>query len=206
MDKLQEDRVRAIIAAIMAGTIFESDRFNDDLAYVQDLGLITHHPPIRFANPIYQEIIPRVFSYGMQVPIPEGYVENESWYIGKGRLNMNALLTEFQNFYREHSEVWLGKFDLHEVGRQLLLMAFLQRVINGGGRVEQEMAVGKGRSDLIVYFRSERFVLELKLHCHPVDEERDLAQLAGYIDTLREKHGYLILFELLTMHRDATHP
>ena len=58
VDKLHEDRIRAIITAIMAGTIFESDRFNDDLAYVQDLGLITHKPPIRFANPIYQEIIP----------------------------------------------------------------------------------------------------------------------------------------------------
>jgi hypothetical protein len=196
VDKLHEDRVRAIITAIMAGTIFESDRFNDDLAYVQDLGLITHKPPIRFANPIYQEIIPRVLCYGMQVSIPEDYVENKSWYISNGKLSMDALLTEFQKFYREHSEVWLGKFDFREVGRQLLLMAFLQRVINGGGRVEREMAVGKGRSDLIVYFGSERFVLELKLRYRPVDEERGLAQLADYLDTLREKHGYLILFEI----------
>ena len=128
VDKLHEERVRAIITAVMAGTIFESDRFNDDLAYVQDLGLITRKPPIRFANPIYQEIIPRVLSYGMQVSIPMAYLEEESWYIKDGKLDMNALLSEFQKFYRRHSESWLGKFDFREVGRQLLLMAFLQRI------------------------------------------------------------------------------
>ena len=106
VDKLHEERVRVIIAAIMGGTIFESDRFNDDLAYVQDLGLITRKPPIRFANPIYQEIIPRVLSYGMQVSIPEDYVKTESWYVKDGHLDMNALLVEFQKFYRRHSEVW----------------------------------------------------------------------------------------------------
>jgi len=67
VDKLREERVRGIVTAIISGSAYETDRFNDDLAYVQDLGLITRKPPIRFANPIYQEIIPRVLNYGMQM-------------------------------------------------------------------------------------------------------------------------------------------
>jgi hypothetical protein len=47
---------------------------------------------------------------------------------------MPALLVEFQDFYREHSESWLDKFSFHESGKQLLLMAFLQRIVNGGAK------------------------------------------------------------------------
>ena len=35
-----------------------------------------------------------------------------------------------------------------ECGHQLLLMAFLQRIINGGGRIDREMALARGRADL----------------------------------------------------------
>jgi len=179
-----------------ADALYESDSLNDDLAYVQDLGLITRKPPIGFANPIYQEIIPRVLSYDRQISIPQDYVANEAWYIKTGRLDMDALLKAFQQFYRENSEAWLEKFDFREVGRQLLLMAFLQRIVNGGGRIEREMAVGNGRSDLVVYFGGDCFVLELKLRRCPQDEERGLGQLAAYLDKLGEGRGYLVLFEL----------
>lgn len=196
VDKLREERVRRVVTAIIAGAIYESDSLNDDLVYVQDLGLVTRKPPIGFANPIYQEIIPRVLSYDRQISIPGDYVEDVTWYINDGRLDMDALLKSFQEFYRENSEAWLERFDFREVGRQLLLMAFLQRIINGGGRIEREMAVGNGRSDLVVYFGGDCFVLELKLRHRPQDEERGLRQLAAYLDRLGEGRGYLILFEL----------
>ena len=75
---------------------------------------------------------------------------------------MDALLAAFQKFYRRYSEAWLEKYDFREVGRQLLLMAFLQRVINSGGHIEREMAVGNGRCDFAVDYGGERQVIELK--------------------------------------------
>ena len=39
----------------------------------------------------------------------------------------------FQTFFREHSEHWLGRFDYQEAGPQLLLQAYLQRIVNGAG-------------------------------------------------------------------------
>ena len=56
----------------------------------------------------------------------------------RGSLDVGKLLVAFQAFYREHSEHWLGRFDYREAGPQLLLQAFLQRVVNGGGRIERE--------------------------------------------------------------------
>ncbi|MCP4696202.1 MAG: type I restriction enzyme HsdR N-terminal domain-containing protein, partial [Gammaproteobacteria bacterium] len=112
------------------------------------------------------------------------------------RLDMDALLKAFQEFYREHAEAWLEKYDFREVGRQLLLMAFLQRLVNGGGRIEREMAVGNGRADLVVAFGPDRFVLELKLHRRKNDETKGKQQLARYLSRLGLEHGYMLFFEV----------
>ena len=82
-----------------------------------------------------------------------------------GSLNMDKLLDAFQQFFREHSESWLERFDYREAGFQLLLQAFLQRIINGGGSIDREYALGRGRVDLLVRWRyptEQRIVLELK--------------------------------------------
>jgi hypothetical protein len=65
-------------------------------------------------------------------------------------LNLPKLLTQFQQFFREHSEGWIGRFDYKEAGPQLLLQAYLQRIVNGGGRIEREYGLGLGRTDLYV--------------------------------------------------------
>lgn len=56
---------------------------------------------------------------------------------------MDALFREFQIFWRRHGDLWEAKADYTEAFPHLLVMAFLQRVINGGGRVEREFAAGR---------------------------------------------------------------
>jgi len=46
----------------------------------------------------------------------------------------------------------------------LLLMAFLQRIINGGGRIEREMATGNGRTDLVIFWKTQVITIEIKMH------------------------------------------
>ncbi|MCF8208713.1 MAG: ATP-binding protein [Rhodoferax sp.] len=195
IDKLKEDRVRGVVNAIIDGSELSDDRLNDALAYCQDLGLVSRKPPIRFANPIYQEIIPRVMSYHWQLSIPQDDAD-PFWYIKDGQLDMDALLRAFQKFYRENSEAWLSRYDFREVGRQLLLMAFLQRIVNGGGSITREMAIGNGRADLVVEYGGKTFVLELKLKRSPADLDKGQRQLSRYLTRLGQSHGYLLLFEL----------
>jgi len=75
-------------------------------------------------------------------------------------------------------------------------MAFLQRILNSGGRIEREMAVGNGRTDLVIYYGPDCFVLELKLNHDSFCEPEGLEQLAAYLDKLGEGRGYLVLFEI----------
>ena len=54
-----------------------------------------------------------------------------------GSLDMDKLLAAFAQFFRENSDIWLHRYANQEAGPQLLLQAFLQRVVNGGGHVRQ---------------------------------------------------------------------
>ncbi len=194
IDKLREPSVKRVVVAIINGEAPAFDELNDALAYTRDLGLIAPKPPVRFANPIYQEIVPRVLSLGFQEVLPQDLVDPR-WYIKDGRLDLEALLKAFQKFYRRYSEAWLGKYDFREVGRQLLLMAFLQRIINASGRVEREMAIGNGRCDLWIEYGPDQFVIELKLYRDEETRQDGLEQAARYLDQMGLSQGYLILFE-----------
>ncbi len=191
-EKLHEERVRRVIEPILIGAEPQMDVMNDDLLYVRDLGMISELPNIRIANPIYQEIIPRTLSHVMQVSM----VQEVAWYLrSDGSLDMILLLAAFQEFFAEHSEAWLSRFEYQEAGPHLLLMAFLQRVVNGGGRIHREFAVGSGRADLVVEYGGRRDVLELKLRQGPRTEADGIEQLGGYLTRLGESEGYLVLFD-----------
>ena len=65
---------------------------------------------------------------------------------GRGRrLDVEGLLAAFQEFFREHSEHWVQRFEqYHEAGPQLLLQAHLQRVVNGGDGLSGSTRSGAG--------------------------------------------------------------
>ena len=199
-NKLREDRVRRVVEPILAGTS-ESAWSSEDVAYVHDLGLVALDADgtPRIANPIYAEVVPRHLSHAVQMGLPQ----RMAWYVdGDGGLDVAGLIEAFQTFFREHSEHWVQRFEqYHEAGPQLLLQACLQRVVNGGGRIEREYALGRGRVDLLILWpqggRTRRFVIECKVLYQ--DPERTiaegLAQTRGYMDRCGAESGHLIVFD-----------
>ena len=197
-DRLDEERVRRVVEPILSGAT-DSDHTARDVAYARDLGLVARDPPLRIANPIYAEVVPRELTWATQ----EGLVQEAAWYVDPdGGLDVVALLEAFQGFFREHSEHWVERFHYREAGPQLLLQAYLQRVVNGGGRIEREYGLGRGRTDLLIirpqHDRVRRFVIECKV-LHPrrslestIDEGAQ--QTAGYVDRCAADAGHLVLF------------
>ena len=206
-DQLREDRVRRVVEPLLSG----GDRraFSDrDLEYVRDLGLVARAGPVRIANPIYAEVVPRELTWVVQ----EELAQDLAWYVdADGGLDLDKLLAAFQAFFREHSEHWVARFDYTEAGPQLLLQAFLHRVVNGGGRIEREYGLGRGRTDLLIIWpaaagarpaatapgNTERFVVECKvLHKSLERTIRDgVAQTAGYVDRCAAASGHLVIFD-----------
>ena len=100
-----------------------------------------------------------------------------------------------------------------EAGPHLLLMAFLQRIVNGGGRVEREYGLGRGALDLLIEWKGKQHVIEVKLRRDTETEQDALDQVSRYLDHLDLPEGWLVLFDLrkevswdqkLTL-RDTTH-
>ncbi len=201
VDKLKEARVQRVISPMLQGEDLDRSVQPDDLQYVIDLGLVTRGPMgPQIANAIYREIIPRELGFITQLNF-ESMIQ-PTWYIASnGRLDMDKLLTAFQQFFREHSEQWVERFDYKEAGPQLLLQAFLQRIINSGGRVEREYGLGRKRTDLLVVWpyngSVQRVVIELKIVYGSVSQTIDqgLAQTWQYMDRCGTEVGHLVIFD-----------
>lgn len=203
-DKLKETRVRRIISPMLQGLELGETTQQDDVQYTLDLGLIRRgERGLVISNPIYQEIIPRELSYIAQLNLESLY--QPAWYIASdGRLDIEKLLLAFQQFFREHSEHWVERFAYKEAGPQLLLQAFLQRIINGGGRVEREYGLGQNRTDLLLIWPTpqgvQRVVLELKIRTGSLETilSESLEQTGQYMDRTGTKEGHVLLFDRRT--------
>ena len=198
--KLREERVRRVIEPILTGAA-EQTWSEEDIGYLRDLGLIALRDDgaPRIANPIYAEVVPRHLTYAVQIGLPQ----KRAWYVDeRGGLDVDGLIASFQTFFREHSEHWVQRFDrYHEAGPQLLLQAHLQRVVNGGGLIEREYALGRGRTDLLIRWtqdgRERRFVVECKLRHGDLESTigKGLEQTRVYMDRCRAESGHLIVFD-----------
>ncbi len=193
VDKLREERVRAVIEPIMIGSISMDATYNDDFAYVRDLGLVDITGGTRrIANPIYQEIIPRVLNHQVQTAIPD----EPAWFVAEdGTLNMMKLIDGFLTFWRRNGEVLLKGMPYHEAAPHLVFMAYLQRIMNSGGHIEREFAIGTGRADLHLDFHGREDIIELKLHRGSWTRPEGVEQVARYAARLGRNRGYLLIFD-----------
>ena len=198
--RLKEERVRRVLDPILAGADTPADFAADDLRYVRDVGLLATEPPVRLANPIYGEVIPRLLAEEV-----EGRIVHDStrFVRADGSLEVSALLRAFQSFFQENAEWWLRDTRFHEYGAQVLLQAFLQRVVNAGGHITREHGLGRGRTDLLISWRKagepQVFVIECKVRRQRdgLDEvvRRGAPQTAGYADRSAAAEGHLLVFD-----------
>ena len=169
------------------------------------MGLIKREvgKPRRIANAIYREIIPRELTWSTQ----DGLTQQPQWYQNAdGSINMEKLLLDFQQFFRQNADSWIGGFDYAEAGPQLLLQAFLQRIVNGGGYIDREYGLGRRRTDLLIRKPLtdgyggpvQRVVLELKILRGDLEKtiEKGLRQTSEYMDLCGSvDEGHFIIFD-----------
>jgi AAA-like domain len=194
LEKLKEERVRKVIEPLILG---ETDGINittDDTQYCIDLGLVKlEDGKIKPANPIYNEVIIRALSFNTQFHLINE-VKN-LWTNSPDKLDMNGLMKAFQLFWRENSEIWQEKYEYKEAAPHLILQAFLQRVINGGGDILREYANGNKRMDICVRYGSNKYPVEIKINYGPKTIPDALVQLSEYMDKLSETTGWLVVFD-----------
>ncbi len=195
MERLREPRVQAIIEPMLAGQELENLP-QDDIRFLLDLGLcrLEQEGDLQIANPIYQEIIPRVLSFTTQASLP---AITPSWLTATGELDANRLLDTFLAFWRQHGEPLLKSAPYHEIAPHLVLMAFLHRVVNGGGTLDREYAIGRDRIDLCLRYGTTTLGIELNVWrpARPDPLKTGLQQLDSYLAGLGLQTGWLVIFD-----------
>ena len=207
IDKLQEPRVKRVIELMLKGDNKKNSFNPRDIEYLVDLGLISRdrRGKIEIANNIYKETIPRELTWGVQSSISN---QEQIWYIKEDNsIDIPKLLKAFQQFFRENADSWIERFDYKEAGPQLLLQAFLQRIINGGGRINREYGLGRKRTDIFIEYpldkelgffgdKIQRVVIETKILYSNLEKtiEKGLEQTLEYADFAGADEAYLIIF------------
>ena len=119
--------------------------------------------------------------------------ESGSGFLEYGKLDMALVLQRFASFLKSEYRDEDGSF-IEREGR-LLFLSFLKPIINGMGHyvVEPETR-GSRRMDIVVFYGSQSFVVELKIW-HAQSAANDAYdQLVGYLESQAHKDGYLLSF------------
>jgi len=204
--KLADPRVRCVVEPIVNGADWDDRVSDDDKQYTIDIGIVVKPlgVPARIANDIYREIIPRALTHNVQDNL-DTRVSRVDYIMPDGRLDFRKMLGGFQHFYRENSEAWRSRTIYEEAAPHLLLQAWLQRIVNGGGHIVREYALGSGRADILVrhFFQDsrgraeQRFVVELKVvrdhHSVKTTMDEGLRQTAGYADRCAPEEAHLVV-------------
>lgn len=195
VERLREPRIRNVIEPILAGKSL-SDLPTDDLRFVIDLGLVrqTGDGGVVIANPIYREVIPYMLSFVTRASLPQ---IQPTWLRSDGTLDSDKLLEAFLKFWRQHGQPLLKSVHYHEIAPHIVLMAFLHRVVNGGGTLEREYAIGSRRMDVCLCYGQTTLAMELKVwrdgERAPLNE--GLEQLDDYLSGLGLETGWLVIFD-----------
>ncbi|MCD8132477.1 MAG: ATP-binding protein [Clostridiales bacterium] len=120
-------------------------------------------------------------------------LQGKNQFISGGHLNVRLILEKFSEsfdyLYGDQNEAFL-----EDIGRRYFML-FLKPIINGVGNcyVEAETR-NHERTDLIIDYGGDQFIIEMKVWRGNAYNERGEQQLAEYLDYYHLKKGYMLSF------------
>ncbi len=120
-------------------------------------------------------------------------LQNKNQFIDHGHLDMEQILkkfvTHFDDLYGDQEQTFL-----EEDGRRYFLL-YLRPIINGSGNYYIESRTrNMERTDVIVDYHGEQFVIEMKIWRGNAYNTRGEDQLTDYLDYYHLKKGYMLSF------------
>lgn len=162
---------------------------------------------VAIANRIFEIRLYNYFLTSKEAEETEIYkmsVLDKNQFVQNGRLDMKLVLEKFvlyfNDLYGDKSERFL-----EAEGRRYFLL-FLRPIINGVGNYYIESQTrGLKRTDVIVDYRGEQFVIELKIWKGTAYHDSGEQQLMEYLDLYHLNRGYLISFNFNKEKQSGVH-
>jgi AAA-like domain len=158
-------------------------------------GILRNGFGVRIHNKIYAELIYNYMTSKVKSNLIFGDANiSNSFYTPDKGLNMEAVLTKFQDFMREQYSRHDRDF-LERQGR-LVFLAFIKPIINGSGYDFKEAQISEERRlDVVITYNTHRYITELKVWRGKVAHEEGFQQLTDYLNRLNLTEGYLVIFD-----------
>ncbi|MDE5824333.1 MAG: 9-O-acetyl-N-acetylneuraminate esterase, partial [Lachnospiraceae bacterium] len=114
-------------------------------------------------------------------------------FIRNNMLDMDLVLKKFVEYFSEICSEKDAKF-VERYGRKFFLL-YLKPIINGTGNFYVEAQTrDERRTDVIVDYLGEQFIVELKIWHGSEYKERGEQQLTDYLDYYHKNKGYMLSF------------
>ena len=174
--------------------VYSQDNHTIELArmfgYIQDDG-----NRVKVANRIFETRLYNLFLSEEELSnaICRKAKENKSQFVYNGRLNMERILEKFVEHFNDIYGENNNKF-IEDCGRKFFLL-YLRPIINGTGNYYIEAQTrDERRTDVIVDYAGEQFIIEMKIWRGNEYHERGERQLTEYLDYFHQNRGYLLSF------------
>ncbi len=118
---------------------------------------------------------------------------SKNQFIKKERLDMDLVIQKFEEYFNDIYGNNDEKF-VEDYGRKFFLL-YLKPIINGTGNYYLEAQTrDMKRTDVVVDYKGEQFVVELKIWHGNEYNERGERQLRDYLDYFHLEKGYMLSF------------
>jgi hypothetical protein len=191
-ERLKEEHVRSIIYPIIFGDGFNMK--SDDFQYVKDLGLITdtEEEGINPANPVYGEVIARALNCNVEQSLSNQYDESETTrYLKDGHIDMDYLMRDFQQYWRENSEVWVKKGYLYERYPHFKMNDFIKQIVKDGRYINGSM----GHYEFCVRDEYQKYPIYLKTGYGDKCLKEGIKKTINCMNSYDCDEGWLVLFD-----------
>lgn len=148
------------------------------------------------ANKIFAKVLTDYYLSQDEIKSLEIYKvssRDKNQFIENGKLNMKLVLEKFIEAFTD-LYAHKGRTFIEEEGKKYFLL-FLRPIINATGFYSLEAVTGNNtRTDVIVYYHEELYIIETKIwHGQKANEEAE-EQLLSYMKSYRQDKGYLLTF------------
>lgn len=150
---------------------------------------------VRIANRIFETRLYNYFLSEEELSNMMGKMaqRDKSYFIHDGHLDMDIVLKKFVDYFTEIYGDNDEKF-IEDYGRKFFLL-YLKPIINGVGNYYIEAQTRDARrTDVIVDYLGEQFIIELKIWHGNEYNERGERQLTDYLEYYHKDKGYMISY------------
>ena len=191
------ERLRDILWRLLfAGETVSYNAYDLGIADAEMYGFVcNNHGTVAVTNRIFEMLLYNFFLSQAELDSPsyKAGADEKGQFIKDGRLDMDQVISRFveiyDDLYGEKEETFV-----EAEGRQRFLL-YVRPIINGTGNyyIESQTRNNK-RMDLVIDYKGERFIIELKIWRGAKYHAEGESQLAGYLKRMRLDKGYMLTY------------